>query len=101
QGSEERERPMALVVMSAALSLAGAHRQQRLGPIKRLDLRLLVDAQHDRALRWIEIKTDDIAHLFHKQRVRRELGGLAAMWLQAKRLPDAVDRRRRVTDRLG
>ena len=60
---EQRRRAMALVIVGAPLDLAGAHRQQRLGAVERLDLALLVDAQHQRALRRIEVEADDVAHL--------------------------------------
>ena len=46
---EQRERAMPLVVVGAALGLAGPHRQQRLGAVQRLDLALLVDARRTTA----------------------------------------------------
>ena len=78
---EQRQRPVTLVVVAAPLGLAGAHGQQRLSAIERLHLRLLVDAQHDRALGRIEVKADDVAHLVDEQRVRQQLERLAAMRL--------------------
>ena len=39
------------VVVAALVGVAGLHRQRLLGPVQRLDLRLLVDTQHDRVLR--------------------------------------------------
>ena len=48
-----------------------------------------------RVIRRIEIQPDDVAHLFHKLRVRRQLERVDAMRLQTKRLPDARDRRLR------
>lgn len=66
EGGEERERAMPLVVVGAALGLAGAHWQQRLGAIERLDLALLVDAQHHRAVRRVEIEPNDVAHPLHR-----------------------------------
>ena len=50
QGGEQRGCAVALVVVAAARGLAGPHGQQRLGAVQRLDLALLVDAQHDGAL---------------------------------------------------
>ena len=90
---------MPLVVVGAPLGLAGPHRQQRLGAVQRLDLALLVDAQHHRAIRRIEIEPDDVAHLLHEQRIGRELEGLDAMRLQPEGLPDAMDGRGRMADR--
>jgi hypothetical protein len=39
------------------------HRQPRLAPVERLDLALLVDAQHQGSVRRAEIEADDILHL--------------------------------------
>ena len=44
---EQRGRSVPLVVMRAPFGLAKPHRQQRLRAIERLDLRFLVDTQHD------------------------------------------------------
>ena len=62
---------------------------------------LLVDAKHHGAIRRVEIEPDDVAHLLNEQRIARQLEGLAAMRLQAKGLPDAMDRRWRMTDSLS
>jgi hypothetical protein len=40
---EQRRRAVPLVVVGPPLDLPGAHRQQPLGPVEGLDLRLLVD----------------------------------------------------------
>ena len=78
------------IVGSTPLSLAGAHRQQRLTAIECLDLALLVDAQHQRAVRRIEVKPDDIAHFLDEQRVFGKLEALDSMRLQRKGPPDAA-----------
>jgi hypothetical protein len=52
--------------VGAALDLSGAHGQQRLRTIERLDLRFLVDAQHQRFGRRVEVQAHDIAHLRHE-----------------------------------
>ena len=67
------EVPGALVVVRRALGHAGQHRQDRRGAIERLDLGLLVHAQHDRALRRGEIQADDVADLVDEQRVLGQL----------------------------
>ena len=92
---------MPLVVVGAALGLAGPHRQQRLGAVQRLDLALFVDAEHHGAIRRVEIEPDDVGHLLHEQRVGRKLEGLDAMRLQPEGPPDAMDGRGRVADRRG
>ena len=58
-----------LVVVRVPLGLAGAHGQQRLGSVQRLDLRLLVDAEHQGAVGRVGVETDDIADLLHKERI--------------------------------
>ena len=45
--------------MGAPLGQAGAQRQRRLGAVERLDLGLLIDTDHKRALRRVEVETDD------------------------------------------
>ena len=87
------------VVMGAPLDLTRSHRQQRLGAVERLDLRLLVDAQHQSPLWRRQVEADDVAHLLDEQRIVRQLERLAAVRLQSERAPDAVDGRWRVADR--
>ena len=60
-------------------------------PIQRLNLRLLVHAEHQGMVRRIDVQPDDIAHLLAQLRVWRQLEGLAAMRLQPKGLPHALD----------
>ena len=49
EGGEQRRRAMANVVVGAALHLAAAERQERLGAVECLDLTLLVDMARQRA----------------------------------------------------
>ena len=60
---------MAFVVVSAALGLAGQHRKDRLTAAQRLNLTLLIHAQHHRMMRWVQVQADDIAHLVDQQRI--------------------------------
>ena len=83
---------MALVIMRAPFRHPRPQRQERLGPVQRLDLRLLVDAQDHGALRRMEIQPDDIPHLLDEKRVARQLEGLDPMRLEGERPPDATDR---------
>ena len=53
--------------MAAPLDLTGTHRQQRLGAVECLNLRFLVDAQHQGAVGWVEVEPDDVAHLVDEQ----------------------------------
>ena len=61
------------VVVGASLGHAGHHRQHRLGPVQRLDLALLVDAQHHGLLRRVVVEADDVDDLLDEQRVGRQL----------------------------
>ena len=58
---------------------------------------LFSSTQSTSALGRVDVEAYDFADLLHKQRVRRQLEGLRAMRLQAEGLPDAMDRRRRVS----
>src|SRR3989441_5571675 len=79
------------VVMRPPFDLAGLQRQDRLRAIQRLNLGLLVHAQHDRAIRRIQVEPDDVPHLLDQERVRRQLETLAAVRAQAKGPPNPRD----------
>ena len=97
---EQRRRPMPFVVVRAAFDLAGLHRQQRLRAIERLNLRFLIDAEHRRMGRRIQIQAHDVADLLDQQRVVRQFERLAAMRLQAEGVPNPADRHVTQTDDL-
>src|SRR5882757_11233519 len=63
EGGKQRGRPVPLVVMGVPFDLPGSHREQRLGAIQRLDLRFLIDAEHQRVVWRVEIEADNVAHL--------------------------------------
>ena len=81
------------VVVRAAFDLAGAHRQHGLRAIQRLNLRFLIDTEHDGMRRRMHVQADDVPHLVDEQRIGRQLERLGAMRLQAKRAPDLLNRR--------
>src|SRR5713226_10302994 len=83
---------MAEIIVGAALDLAWSHRQNRLHAIERLDLRLLVRAQNQSAVRRVEIEPHNIAHLLHQLRIGREFEGFAAMRTQPESAPDPAYR---------
>src|SRR5262249_60064272 len=89
---KERRRAVANVVMCPALELPGPHRQQRLRAIERLNLRFLIDTQHQRMLRRIQIQPDNVPYFVDEEGIARQLERLRAMRLQAKRAPDAAHR---------
>ena len=63
QRREQRGGAVALVVVGGLLGQAGPDRQDRLGAVQRLDLGLLIDAQHDRVARRVQVEADDVADL--------------------------------------
>ena len=83
------------VVVCAALRHARQHRQDRLCAVERLDLALLVDTEHQRAVRRRQIEAYDVADLVHEQRIAGELEGLRAVRLHAEGRPYPPDRRMR------
>ena len=72
QGGKQGSRAVARVMMAAPLDLSPLdlspldlswpHRQQRVRAVERLDLRLLIDAQHQRMVGRVELEADDVAH---------------------------------------
>ncbi len=95
QRCEEAAGAVAFVVVGGARRRAGQDRQDRSAAIERLDLALLVHAQHQRPFRRVEVEPDHVAHLLHKQRVLGELEALNPVRLQPERPPDPRDRRLR------
>ena len=84
---------MADILVRAALGRARPHREQRLCAIERLNLTLLVDAEHERLAFSIHVQPDDVAHLLDEPRVGRELERPGAVRLEVERTPDARHRR--------
>lgn len=78
------------VVVAARRRLAGPYRQHRLASVERLDLRLLVDVQHERLIGRRDVETDDVAHLRHEVGVSRQLERLKAVRLNSEGAPDAL-----------
>jgi len=83
---------VAFVVMRECPATARLDRQAWLGAIKRLDLRFLVDRQHQ-TVRWrIDIKTDDVMELLGEGRIIGALECLNTMRLQIMLRPDPLHR---------
>ena len=82
QCREQIGRAVPYIVMSPLLGLAKIHRQQRLCPIQRLNLGLLVHRQHHRAFRRIQIQPDYIGHLHREIWIIRQLESALPMRLQ-------------------
>jgi hypothetical protein len=60
---EQRGGPVALLVVLGLLRESRTERKDRLGAIERLDLRLLIHAEHDRVVGRVQIQADDVADL--------------------------------------
>ena len=81
---KQRRRPVPCVIVGAAFGLARLHRQQGGRAVQRLDLRFLVDAQHDSMIGRIDIQPGDVPDFLDQQRVGRQLEGLAPMRAQPR-----------------
>jgi hypothetical protein len=92
EGGEQRGRSVPDVIVGHGAGPALLHRQARLGAVERLDLALLVDREHDRVRRRVEIESDDVAQLRGERRVRRQLEAPHPMRLQPVRRPDPLHR---------
>ncbi|MGF6851352.1 hypothetical protein OKW29_000238 [Paraburkholderia sp. CI3] len=88
QRREQCGRAVAHIVVRVSLRDARGQRQRRLGAVQRLDLALLVHAQHHGLERRVQIQPDDIAHLVDEKWISGELEGLLPMRLQSEGTPD-------------
>ena len=59
---------VSLMVVRPALDLRGTRGQQRMGPVKGLDLRLLGDREHQRVVGRVEVEPDDVDDLLGEWR---------------------------------
>ena len=85
---EQCRRTVADVIVGHRPGPALLHRQAGLGAVKGLDLRLLVNRQHQTVGRRVEIEPDHVAQLGGKSRVLRQLEVVHPMRLQPVRRPD-------------
>ena len=70
---------------------SGQDRQGRGGAVQRLDLGLLIHAQHQRPLRRVQVEPDDVTDLGDELRIGRQLPGLLQVRLEPERPPDPGD----------
>ena len=84
---------MTEVVVGAPLGPARRHRSGWLGALQRLDLGLLVHAQHHRPLGRVVLQPNDIDDLLDNQWIGRQLEGVGQVRLEAEVPPDPPDRR--------
>lgn len=90
-GRKQRCDALAFIVVRLPRGHARRKRQNRLRPIQRLYLALLIDTEHDRAIRRIEIQPHDIPHLLHELGILREFEVLHPMRLQPESTPNPHD----------
>jgi hypothetical protein len=97
---------MAVYAMALAIERHGArltplHGQPRLGAIEGLNLALLVDREHHRVGRWIDVQAGNVLQLGGELGVLGELEPLDAIRLQAVPSPDPLHRAQADPGRLG
>ena len=90
QGGKKCGGAVADVVVGDTLDVAQTHRQQRLGAIESLDLRFLVNAEHNCLVGRVEVEPDDVSYLLDKEGIVGELERFLAVWLQRESLQPAV-----------
>jgi len=101
QRGEQRGRAVALVVVGHGRPPALLERQAGLGAVERLDLRLLVEAEHHGVGGWSDVEAYDVVEFLGEGGIVGELEGAPAMRGQPVGLPDFLHRRDRETDGLG
>lgn len=84
----ERERAVAEVLEAVALQAPRRERQHRIEPVERLDVTLLVQAEHRSMLRRIEIETNDVGGLLLEIGIVGSHVALDPMRLESRSLPD-------------
>ena len=86
---EQRGRAVALMGVGHRGGAALLERQSGLGSVKRLNLRLFVNAEHDGPVRRVEVKSHDIRDLLLEHRVAQHLETARQVRLQPCFRPDA------------
>ena len=89
---EQCGRPVALVIMRAPFGNAGRQGQNRLGPVERLDLAFLIDAEHHGFDRRINVQAHNVPGLFNKQWIGGQLERFLAVRLQPESAPNPTYR---------
>lgn len=84
---------MSDVVVGDALGVPQPQRQDRLGSFERLDLGLLIDAQHDGVVGRVEVEANDITHLVDEGGIGGKLEALRTMRLHTEESENTGDRR--------
>src|SRR6266403_2668157 len=91
--SKKGDRPVTIVVMGASLDVAGFQWQTGLRTAQGLNLALLIAAQHQGLIGWIQIQTDDVPEFDLELRISGEFESPAQMRLQIVISPQLLHRR--------
>ena len=90
QRSKQVDRSLTLICAFHRLDdLAAAGLNVTARTLERLKGRLLINAEHQGILRWVQVKPDDSAHFFDKHRIAGALECLLAILLQAEGTSDS------------
>ncbi len=81
---EQSRCAVTLIIMRHGFGAALFQRQAGLGAIERLDLTFLIDAQHQRAIRRVQIEADNVFDFFFKQLIIRQFEAARLMWLRPR-----------------
>ena len=87
----QRERSVPVVFKPMALNAAGGERQNRVEPIKCLNRRLFINAEHGGMLRWVQIQSDNVGGFRLKVRIIACHIPIQPMRLQPSFFPNAMD----------
>jgi hypothetical protein len=79
------------VVVRDAFDVAQSQGQHRLATLQRLNLALLVHAQDQGLIRWVQIQPDYVTYLLDEERVIGKLEVTRSVRLQAEGAPDPED----------
>jgi hypothetical protein len=90
QRGKQRSGSVASIIVGHSFDITQSQRQHRLGAFQCLNSALLIDAQNHSIFRGIQIQPYHIPYFFYKKWIAGELEMFLLMWLQAKRLPDAM-----------
>ena len=78
---------MSNVVVRDPFDVAEPQGQDRLAALQRLNLALLINAQDQGFIRWVQIQPDNVAYLLDEERVVGKLKVTCSVWLQAEGAP--------------
>jgi len=90
EGGKQGRGPVPYVVMCLAFRQSRPQRQDRSGPVQCLNLALFIDAEHQSAIRRVEIKADNVPYVIFKIRVIGDFEFLHAVGLDVVALPDTL-----------